>query len=108
VTYTVATLEVSAAAFDEIAAKLRAAGYDHCFDEAGLVDMTHIALVRAQAGRLDLAIECRRRTTPNKDACRLKPEHVMDIARLANLRMWDAYEARHAESAELVQACAKE
>ena len=45
-TYTVATMEVSSEAFDEISAKLRAAGYDHCFDEAGLVDMTHIGLVR--------------------------------------------------------------
>lgn len=35
---------------------------------------------------------CRRRAKPNKDAYRLKPDQVMDIARLANLRMWDAYE----------------
>lgn len=34
---------------------------------------------------------CARRATPNKDACRLKPEQVMDIARLANLRMWESY-----------------
>lgn len=33
-----------------------------------------------------------RRATPNREACRLKPEQVVDIARLANLRMWDAYE----------------
>ncbi len=38
------------------------------------------------------AATCRRRAQPNKDAYRLKPEEVMDIARLANLRMWDAYE----------------
>lgn len=36
-------------------------------------------------------VTCERRATPNKDAMRLKPEHVVDIARLANLRMWDAY-----------------
>lgn len=36
-------------------------------------------------------VRCERRATPNKDAVRLKPEQVMDIARLANLRMWEAY-----------------
>lgn len=36
-------------------------------------------------------IHCERRATPNKDAIRIKPEQVMDIARLANLRMWEAY-----------------
>jgi hypothetical protein len=45
-TYTCATLEVSQAAYDEIAAKLREAGYDHAFTEDGMVDMTHIGLVR--------------------------------------------------------------
>lgn len=34
---------------------------------------------------------CARRATPNKDAYRLKPEQVMNIARLANLRMWESY-----------------
>ena len=38
-----------------------------------------------------LSVECVRRSTPAKDAYRLKPEEVMDIARLANLRMWEAY-----------------
>lgn len=38
-----------------------------------------------------LRVECIRRATPAKDAYRLKPEEVMDIARLANLRMWEAY-----------------
>lgn len=33
-----------------------------------------------------------RRCQPNKNAYRLTPEQVMDIARLQNLRMWDAYE----------------
>lgn len=36
-------------------------------------------------------VNCERRSTPNRDATRLKPEQVMDIARLANLRMWEAY-----------------
>lgn len=34
-----------------------------------------------------------RRATPNRDAYRLSPEEVMDVARLANLRMWNAYES---------------
>lgn len=38
-----------------------------------------------------MRVDCIRRATPNKDASRLKPEQVMDIARLANLRMWEAY-----------------
>lgn len=38
-----------------------------------------------------VVVRCERRATPNKDACRLQPRQVMDIARLANLRMWDAY-----------------
>jgi len=41
--------------------------------------------------RPDVVVECVRRAIPNKDADRLKPEQVMDIARLANLRMWEAY-----------------
>lgn len=41
-------------------------------------------------------VKCERRATPAKDATRLKPEQVMDIARLANLRMWEAYMARDA------------
>jgi len=32
-----------------------------------------------------------RRATPSKDAYRLQPSQVLDIARLANLRMWEAY-----------------
>jgi hypothetical protein len=38
-----------------------------------------------------VVVRCERRATPNRDAERLSPEHVMDVARLANLRMWDAY-----------------
>lgn len=44
-----------------------------------------------------LAVTVERRATPNKDAARLKPEQVMDIARLQNLRMWEAYQQRDAE-----------
>lgn len=41
-------------------------------------------------------VEVVRRATPAKDAYRLTPEQVMNIARLANLRMWDAYERAEA------------
>lgn len=43
-----------------------------------------------------VSVECVRRATPAKDAYRLTPEQVMDIARLANLRMWEAYRLRDA------------
>lgn len=51
-----------------------------------------VILMREQRHGGAIAVaEVVRRATPNKDAGRLKPEQVMDIARLANLRMWDAY-----------------
>lgn len=58
-TYTVATMEVSASAYEEISAKLRAAGYDHAFDEEGMIDMTHVGLVKASEpdGFKDMVIE---------------------------------------------------
>lgn len=46
-------------------------------------------------------ITCRRRAIPRHDAYRLRPEEILDIARLANLRMWDAY--ARLESAEREQ-----
>lgn len=51
-----------------------------------------VLLLKEQAaGGAPVVVECRRRATPNKDATRLQLGQVMDIARLANLRMWDAY-----------------
>src|SRR5687768_10458814 len=44
-THTYAELEVSAAAYDEVADKLKAAGYDHAFQD-GVIDMHGIALTR--------------------------------------------------------------
>lgn len=38
-----------------------------------------------------VVVECVRRAVPNKDADRLTAPQVVDIARLANLRMWEAY-----------------
>lgn len=40
-----------------------------------------------------VVVQVERRATPAKDAYRLKPEEVADIARLANLRMWEAYKS---------------
>lgn len=46
-----------------------------------------------RAAGSEMRVTCIRRATPNRDATRLTPSNVMDIARLANLRMWDAYQA---------------
>lgn len=43
-TYTVATLALSASAFKEIADKLRAAGYSHLFMLDGTIDLTGIGI----------------------------------------------------------------
>jgi len=55
VTRTYALLEVSAAAHDEIAAKLRGAGYDHAFGDEGEIDMHGIALTRTDPDPRELA-----------------------------------------------------
>jgi hypothetical protein len=36
-------------------------------------------------------VECQKRSKPNRDAETLADEHVVQIARLASLRMWDSY-----------------
>jgi hypothetical protein len=50
-----------------------------------------LLLSEQRSSTTPIAVHCIRRAQPNKDADRLKPEHVIDIARLANLRMWEAY-----------------
>ena len=50
-----------------------------------------ILLLSAHSGSADVVVHCQRRAAPNKDAERLSTQNVMDIARLANLRMWEAY-----------------
>jgi hypothetical protein len=50
-----------------------------------------VLLVRETRGAA-LEVSCRRRSTPNADAHKLTAAEALDIARLANLRMWDAYE----------------
>lgn len=49
-THTVAELELSQASYDEIARKLREAGYEHAFgigNDEGLIDMQGIGVTRA-------------------------------------------------------------
>jgi hypothetical protein len=38
-----------------------------------------------------ISVECVKRSRPNKNAERLTPEQAVDVARLANLRMWEAF-----------------
>lgn len=45
-THTYALLEVSAAAYDEIAAKLCEAGYSHAVNDDGEIDMRGLALTK--------------------------------------------------------------
>lgn len=53
-----------------------------------------LLLVREQRNSTTpIAVHCERRATPNKDAGRVTPAQAVDIARLANLRMWEAYQA---------------
>jgi hypothetical protein len=53
-----------------------------------------VLLVTDRNGLIEVC--CARRATPSKDAYRLQPEQVMDIARLANLRMWESYKNQEA------------
>lgn len=51
-----------------------------------------VLLVRERRNStVPVVVECIRRAMPAKDAYRLTPEQAVDIARLANLRMWEAY-----------------
>lgn len=58
-----------------------------------------VLLLDDRGGRLQ--VWCERRATPAKDAYRLTPAEVMDIARLQNLRMWDAYKQSDQDRAAL-------
>lgn len=73
VTHTYAELEISPAAYDEIAKALRAAGYDHVFHgppDAGVIDMNGIGLLRQTPERCEhgclLSEVC--------DACKVEPQ----------------------------------
>lgn len=53
-----------------------------------------LLLRRGNHRGVSVVVECARRATPDRFATRLTAEDVMDIARLANLRMWEAYRRR--------------
>lgn len=60
-----------------------------------------LTISRQDSATTPYVIRCVRRAQPNKDADRLKHESILDIARLANLRMWDAYGREHRLAAEI-------
>lgn len=47
-THTYVVLEISQVAYDEIAAKLKAADYSHCFNADGEIDMAGIAVQKQE------------------------------------------------------------
>ncbi len=64
-----------------------------------------VILLREQRNTGTPAVaEVVRRATPNKDAARITPDDVIDIARLANLRMWESYQQRDAARAKQTEA----
>lgn len=48
--HTYALLELSPAAYEEIAKKLRDAGYDHAFNDEGEIDMHGIGVKKSEHG----------------------------------------------------------
>lgn len=48
----------------------------------------------------DMRVDCIRRATPNRKAEPISAEAAIDIARLASLRMWNAFQALEAERAK--------
>lgn len=60
-----------------------------------------VLLMMQQDRGAPVVARCVRRATPCRDADRLTPQQAIDIARLANLRMWDAYDKlrQHREAA---------
>lgn len=63
-----------------------------------------VILLRERAGLITASVE--RRATPNPQAERLTPSNAIDIARLANLRMWEAYDDLAARCAVKAEAAA--
>lgn len=60
-----------------------------------------VILMREQRNSVTPVVaEVVRRATPAKDSYRLQPAQVLDIARLANLRMWEAYKQEMAAKEE--------
>lgn len=60
-----------------------------------------VLLLDDRGGKLQ--VWCERRAVPAKDAYRLTPAEVLDIARLQNLRMWDAYKQADQDRAALAK-----
>lgn len=62
---------------------------EHCQPKSGVITIT----MRDKPGpyQLDYELHVRRRATPNRNCEPLKPDVIADVARLASLRMWDAY-----------------
>ena len=52
-THTYAVLEISDAAYQEIATMLRSAGYDHAFMDNGKIDMHGLAVASVNQGNVD-------------------------------------------------------
>jgi hypothetical protein len=98
-THTVATLEVSRGAFEEISQLLREAEYDHAFD-SGVIDMTGIGLVAAEhppadtgpqgfvASQAQVLDACLKRFAEGfRDNPTLALDDAVDRTRLAILRL---------------------
>jgi hypothetical protein len=58
---------------------------------ADLPAVSGVLLIREKSDHIYLSAE--RQAKPNRQAERLTAEQAVDIARLANLRMWDSYDA---------------
>lgn len=58
-----------------------------------------LLLSQRESTVMPLVVKCVRRATPNKDADKISPTSAVDIARLANLRMWEAYHQLESASA---------
>lgn len=67
-THTFATLEVSAEAYDEIAGKLREAGYDHAF-VTGAIDMHGIGITRGKEAAPTTGWICRECGCTDANGC---------------------------------------
>lgn len=66
-----------------------------------IAPVSGVLLIREREQIGDWYIRCARPAKPNRDADRLSAEAAIDIARLASLRMWDAYDAVEKSAARL-------
>lgn len=64
----------------------------HISPRSGVLLLSHPSWDKEQR---EIQIKVQRRAVPDKHADRLKPEAILDIARLCNLRMWSALEKAH-------------